>query len=91
MSDVVPLATGDIDRIENLYNVPDATRLTCPERTTDCPYQFGPDRLDDYDLLDLLDRPHCASCGCSLVIVGKHDYDGPSHAWRDLSEPGVNV
>lgn len=91
MTDSVPLATGDIDRIENLYNAPDHIFITCPERSGDCSYQFGPDRPDDYELLDLLDWPYCASCGRSLVMLSRSDYDGPEHVCRDLDSPGVKA
>lgn len=88
MSDRVPLATGDIDRIENLHDAPDHVRVTCPEREGACTYQFGPDRPDDYELVFLLDHPFCVECGCSLVMVSAAAYGGPPQRFRDLSKPG---
>lgn len=91
MSDTVELATDDIDLIENLHESSDHVFVTCPEREGACLYRHGPDRPDDYDLVSLLDNPFCSSCGCSLVIVSRADYDGPADQFRDLDEEGSPV
>ena len=86
--DTIPLATGDIERIERLYESSDHVYLTCPERSGRCAFQRGPDRPDDYGLSHLLDMPHCVDCGCSLVIVSRADYDGPEDKFRNLDIKG---
>lgn len=87
----IEVATGDIDRIENLHASSDHMFLTCPEREGACSYQIEPDRPDDYDLASLLDLPYCANCGCSLVIVPRGQYDGPEPEFRDLDRKGSPV
>lgn len=91
MPDSVPLATGDIEHIQNLHESSDYVYLTCPERNGPCTYAIEPDRPDDYDLTFLLDYPYCIDCGCSLVIIGRDDYDGPEPQFHDLDEKGSPV
>lgn len=89
MPDSVPLATGDIDRIERLYNLPGKMYITCPERDGACAFQHGPNRPDDLPLMSYLDYPNCSTCGCSLVIMPRSEYDGPPNEFRDLDKPGT--
>lgn len=80
----ISLATGDVDRIENLYRSSDHVFLTCPERSGRCMYAHGPDRPDDHPLPGLLSAPYCPDCACSLVIVSRADYEGPDNEFRDF-------
>lgn len=83
----VDVATGDVGSIEDLHGSPDDAVVTCPERSGACAYAMGPDRPDDYSLPELLDHPHCSSCGASLVITTLDDYRGPTHEFRGLDAP----
>ena len=79
----VALATGAIDRVENLLDRPESVVVTCPERSPACAYRHGPDRADDLGAASWLSLPFCSRCGCSLVVVPAAEYDGPTHGFRD--------
>jgi len=82
--DAVPLATGDVGRLERLHDRADSVVVTCPDRSGPCPYAHGPDRPDDVALSSWLSFPFCSACGRSLVFVPEDGYDGPEHAFRRL-------
>jgi len=80
------LATAEVGPLERLHDA-GSVLVTCPSRGGSCAYQHGPDRFDDAGLPSWLEFPFCCSCGVSLVVVGRRDYGGPDHGFRDLDAP----
>jgi hypothetical protein len=91
MSQGVSLATGRVERIQNLHNSSDHVYLTCSEREGDCPHSVAPSRPDDHALEFLLDHPYCVACGAELVVVPRGEYGGPEPEFRDLDREGSPV